>query len=396
MNYDVVIVGAGPAGLMAARAVNNKLNYLLIDSKKEIGEPLRCAEGLREKTLKKLFGSSDFDFCENKVKKSKIICGNVERTIVSDFVELDRVKFEKWLAEPLKNIQLETKCEDVIVKKDYAIVKTNKGDIKSNLVILCHGTDYTIQKKYGMIKEDVTLAIGIGGLYKNYDKDKDQFYFYFDNDYLGGFWVFPKYEDKANIGYLCYEKDTNLKESFNHLIKRFGYEKAELIKSYGGILPVTGPIHKTYSDRIIVCGNAAGHVHAGTGEGIPFALEGGKIAGEIALEAKEKNNYLSDLLKNYEKRWKKYFGDQLEAGIYFSYLIAAGYKYDAYDKLFAVPTDKEIKEFILDGIIPKRAKLAIKLMKIFFKNKIKQRDVKKEPVPKFIKRIYHNYNKLQK
>ncbi len=395
MRYNVVIVGAGPAGLMAARTINNKLSYLLIDSKKEIGEPLRCAEGLREETFRKFFRHTNYDFVKNRVNEHKMVCEDLTRIINAPCLELDRVEFEKWLAEPLKNIQLETRCEDVAVKKDHVVVKTNKGDIKADLVILCHGTDYHIQKKFGMLKEDVVIAVGIGGLYRNHGLDKDYFYLYFDNDYLGGFWVFPKSREEANIGYVAYEKGSNLKKSFNDLMKKYGFDKAELIKPYAGTLPISGPIYKTYSNRILVCGNAAGHVYAGTGEGVPFALEGGKIAGEIALKAK-KNNFSKRFLSLYEAEWKKAFGNIMEAGVNFSYFIAAGYKYSAYKKIFSAPTDSEIKAFVFDGETPKRAKIAIRFMKLFFKTKIKYRDTRKEPVPKELIRIYNIYKKLAK
>jgi len=50
--FDVVVVGAGPAGSMAAKTAAEKgLNVLLVEKRQEVGTPVRCAEGISKDSL---------------------------------------------------------------------------------------------------------------------------------------------------------------------------------------------------------------------------------------------------------------------------------------------------------------------------------------------------------
>ncbi len=72
-------------------------------------------------------------------------------------------------------------------------------------------------------------------------------------------------------------------------------------------LPIDGAVSKTYSDRLLLVGDAAGMVMATNGGGIPTAMVSGRIAGEIAALHVKKDTPLS----RYETRWKSVFGRQL-------------------------------------------------------------------------------------
>jgi digeranylgeranylglycerophospholipid reductase len=75
------------------------------------------------------------------------------------------------------------------------------------------------------------------------------------------------------------------------------------------VLPIDGAVSKTYSDRILLVGDAAGMVMPTNGGGIPTAMVSGRIAGEVAALHVKKNEPLS----SYEARWKKAFGRELSA-----------------------------------------------------------------------------------
>jgi len=361
--YDIVIIGAGPAGLMAARTLNKNINFICIDSKKTIGLPLRCGEGVREKEFLQFFKHKNHKFVKNTVTTHKIIYNNLERKVKVNFLELDRPKFEQFLAKPIrKRIKLNTTCRDIKIKKEHAEIITNKRIIKSKLVILANGANYHLQKKLKLIKKDPNLIIGYGGIYKIQNINKNNFYYFFEKNKYGYLWIFPKNKNQANIGYGPL-KDKNPKTTLKKLLKKYNI-KSKQIKEYAGIVSVSGPIQKTYENRILVCGTAAGFVYAGTGEGIHFALLSGKIAAETANKAIEKNNFSSKFLKNYETKWKKAIGNSMKSGIIFRDLLYLAIRKNVVKKLFKIPKEKDLKLMVLEGKTPLKARIFWHLMKI--------------------------------
>ena len=354
---DVVIVGAGPAGLMAARSLPKNFSFLVIDKKKEIGLPIKCGEGIREKEFVKLFKTKDFPFVRNTVHEHEIRYKHLRRAFKADYLQLDRPKFEQWLAKPIKDkIRLNIKCIDITIKNDFAEIITNKAKIKTRLVILAYGSNFNVQRKYGLIKKTPPLFVCYGGIYSNHNLDPKKFYAYFDDNYLGYLWIFPKNKDIANVGFGTVVKGINVKKAFADILKNI-CPKIKKISEYGGIVPCSGPIEKTYHQRLLICGDAAGFVYAGTGEGIYFALESGRIASQIAAKAVNKHNFKKEFLSKYEKEWKKSFAKLMKAGIIFYDLQYIPFKRKKTKELFTLHTDKEIKEMLSEGKVPLRAKL---------------------------------------
>jgi flavin-dependent dehydrogenase len=79
----------------------------------------------------------------------------------------------------------------------------------------------------------------------------------------------------------------------------------------GGTLPVF-PLEKTYTDRVMICGDAAGFVNSITGEGIYYAMASGEIAADVATMALHASNTSEQYLSQYQRFWMKEFGKDLK------------------------------------------------------------------------------------
>jgi len=137
----------------------------------------------------------------------------------------------------------------------------------------------------------------------------------------GGYaWVIPKDDHTANVGFGLRKSyirpGISLVSFLNNLIKNKrilsgALNKGKIIARVGASIPVGGPLRKTFDKNTLLVGDAAGHVMASNGGGIPTALAGGSIAGEVVAQ------HLSEgcALAEYERIWKHEFGTQLYSAL---------------------------------------------------------------------------------
>ncbi|MGQ9468319.1 MAG: LAGLIDADG family homing endonuclease [Nitrososphaerales archaeon] len=133
-------------------------------------------------------------------------------------------------------------------------------------------------------------------------------------------WIIPKGEGMANVGLgirpSFSERGVSLEEYLRRFINKHPiaykrFQRGVILSRTGGLVPVGGPIKKTYSENAIVVGDAAGQVMATNGGGIPLAVICGDIGGEaIAKKLRGEND-----LSFYEKEWKSEVGKELDAGV---------------------------------------------------------------------------------
>lgn len=387
-HHSVIIIGAGPAGLMAARALREKdIDFLIIDSKEEIGLPLKCGEGVRQEGFEELFGKKRYDFVKNRSEVFEVTGGRTVRRIKADYVILDRPRFEQWLAKPImQDLMLKTSYLDVVKKKkergidrpdkmgrDCLEVKTNRGSFEADMVIMAAGCDYKLHKRFGLAKKIPPLVACYGGIFKAKNKDMKTLKFIFDEENASAIWIFPKDKDTVNVGIGIYHEFTkkDIRVVFDEMVKRFKIKLGGK-PTFAGVFPTSGPIKKTYADRLLVCGNAAGQVYAGSGEGIYFSLKAGDIAGKTAAEAIKQRKFSARFLRRYERAWKQSFGHHLTASRYFTAILYLGLKYRKLEKLFAAPSDKNLERMFVRGKVPIKAKLVVLvafLSGMFSKNK---------------------------
>jgi flavin-dependent dehydrogenase len=285
-------------------------------------------------------------------------------------IMLDKPQFLEWLAEPIKDhLMLNTKLERIDEKSDALQIKTSKGVFHAKLVILAYGTKYHVQKDFKLVQKDIELIPCIGGLFNNTTLDRDTAYFFYHEDIGIASWAFPKEDDivNAGAGIILKNKEKenlNLWQSFRHLTKKIEIP-LEGKPSYAGRYVTSGPIHRTHSDRLLICGDAAGQVFAGIGEGIYFSLKAGQLAGKTAAKAVENDAFDRKFLKEYEVHWKKSFGRQMDAGTVFATTLFFLMKHKLVLKMLEIITPEEILNIWFNGIVSLRFRLFYYLLRIF-------------------------------
>jgi digeranylgeranylglycerophospholipid reductase len=330
MRYDVIVVGGRIGGSSSSLfASKNDLDVLMIEKRQEIGTPVQCAEATSYGT---------FDTLEIEPSK-KYICseisgvdlyapdGNHVRTgggKASGYV-LERKLFDKNLAiESAKagtDIMVKTTVKDLILKDGQVkgVVAKHLGEtleIKSDLVIAADGVESKIAKMAGLNTlngpKDICSCAQYEMVGLNLDPNYMRFYFGEKVAPGGYLWIFPKGEGVANVGLGI----RSSKETAYYYLKKFTSKlDATPVELNVGGVPVSGAIDKSYTDGLLVVGDAAGHVDPITGGGIHLTAICGRIAGEIAAEAINEANTSSKFLKKYEDLWRGKIGDDIKRSL---------------------------------------------------------------------------------
>jgi flavin-dependent dehydrogenase len=97
------------------------------------------------------------------------------------------------------------------------------------------------------------------------------------------------------------------------------------------MLPL-GPTRRTYADRVLAVGDAAGLVKPTTGGGIYYGLLSGAVAADVLATGLERNRLSSAHLRRYEGLWRRRLGHEIRVGLAFR-RIAARLNDDAIDAL---------------------------------------------------------------
>ena len=161
---------------------------------------------------------------------------------------------------------------------------------------------------------DVTFEYRITG--GNFDPDYAEFFVGNEVAPGGYVWVFPKSENEANVGIgVLLSRIQSEKDKPKHLLDKFIKEhpeyKGKVIAVISGAVSVSKPLEPSYTDNVMLVGDAARLIDPLTGGGIINAIISGKAAGKIAAEAIEAGNYSKEFLKRYEDAWKKRLYEKL-------------------------------------------------------------------------------------
>jgi len=328
-SYDVIIIGAGPAGTCAARKLAEEgYSVAVYEKRNEIGAPKRCGEGL-DKGVEKLIGKIPPRCIAQKIKGARVYAPNgkyLEAVVEYGGYVLERKVFDKWLAAQAANagahIQSGTNIKKLIVENGY--VKGVKGEFigqefeaRASIVIFAGGSDSPLPRQAGLNTTcnpkliDTCLQYEMAGVKSN----PNFIHIYMGNKIAprGYLWIFPKGNKTANVGAGVVPGSAQTPKYYldNFVKESKELSGASIIEVNAGGVPVGGLLKDMAGNGIIVCGEAAHHVNPIHGGGIKEAIISGQIAADITIKALKKKDYSKKVLSEFNGAWWKERGEHL-------------------------------------------------------------------------------------
>jgi len=330
INSDVVVVGAGPAGCLAAKTAASKgVHVVLLEEHAEIGAPVHCAEGLSLNGIMDAGVEPVKPIVSQKISRARVFAPNRSYVDLTsgDWVgyTLNRDVFDRALGERAVKAGAELlTCTEAnsILKESGEIVGVmaeQRGEplqIRAKVVVGADGCRSIIRRSAGLGRwypDIVTCAqYQLGGLRLD-DPETNEFYVGFKYAPGGYAWVFPKSEEVANVGLGV--RHVHDKPAIEYL-KRFidsdpRFKGAKVLRRGGGVTPVSGMLEKIVDDHLMLVGDAAGQLIPMTGAGVHSGVEAGKIAGAVAAEAVEEGDLSVERLSEYRTSFEKYWGKRI-------------------------------------------------------------------------------------
>ena len=385
--YDVVVVGGGPAGSMAAwEAAKGGISVCMLEKDRDIGYPVRCGEAAGESGLRQFVEIEDSWIAE-KITSVKLVSPNLTSVDIDFAAEtgyiLNRRIFDYDLSRYAANAGAE-----VYTKAYVKNVLANNGEV--NGVVLDYlGEEKQIQAKIVIGADGLTSRVGRWAGLKtlvrmkdmesavqysvaNVDIEPNKMIMYVGMNHApGGYiWVFPKGKKFANIGIGIsgkYSKHKSAQKYLDEFMER-EYPDAAILTTMCGGVPCAKPMEKPVADGIMLVGDAAHQINPMTGGGIVAGMKGGWIAGQVAAEAIKKNDCSEDSLLEYPKRMRKDFGKNHER-FYKIKEVTEKLTNEELDsiaeKVLSIPHNKRTLTSVFKAAVFKKPTLIIDVLKVF-------------------------------
>jgi digeranylgeranylglycerophospholipid reductase len=334
-HYDVIVVGAGPAGSTAARLAAEKgLDVLLIEKHREIGSPLRCAEAVGLDSLRPYIEPEErwistriSRFAVHGTAGRSVRVAPTEPTLV-----LERKIFDRELAHRAAQagaaVLAGTSAVGLLREKGrIAGVKIRRlgrlQDVRSTLVIAADGVESQVARWAGLnsvppladyyVAAEFLLSTGGGRL----DPAECQYHIGASIAPGGYAWVFPKGDRAANVGLVLSADRAAGRSAFSYLEAFAGkhFPGAGILGEMAGGIPVTGALKHMVADGLMVIGDAAHQADPLHGGGVNLGMTAADLAVQVGAPAVSRDDVSAKTLRAYDEEWKKRF-DRPHAALY--------------------------------------------------------------------------------
>jgi len=326
--YDFVVIGSGPAGLLAALTLAGKTaktRIALIDKRDPWREPVSCAEAVPREWLEKLVPKVDMEWVRGSVDGVLFVAPDGTK------VEFER-KESGWLIDrALMHKRLAEECRSRGVHCNFRTRITGlsrlenglrtlryegeiSGEIRARVVMDCSGPGAGFGAGEKIVQGNFDVEPAVFALVRGLKSPVNYIQLFFGKNYApGGYaWIFPRDKDLANVG-LVVGRDFAQEAPARQALKNFlnlACPGAEVETFQGGAIPCGYPDDPLAVDNLYKAGDAANMVHPISRAGIVEAMAGGMFAAEAALKSLSMQNESErmPIYEEYKAHWDKAFG----------------------------------------------------------------------------------------
>jgi geranylgeranyl reductase family protein len=328
--YDAIVVGAGPAGLQAARQLaTRKLRVAVLEEHQAVGDPIHCTGVVAREAFDEFNLSPDSIL--NELITARFISPSgqdiVYRTRVVEAVVVDRALFDCRLADAAVRTGAElirgarvngVACDEAGVTIGVA----GQAPMRARSCVLACGGRYALHRQLGLEVPSLLLHTAQRELPASTPGDVEV---HFGSEVAprGFAWVVPVWrggQSFARIGVMAEaQAPTYFTRLVDRVASRWGIERPLTGSPRLKILPLSR-ISRTYGERLIAVGDAAGLVKPTTGGGIYYSLVSASIGASVLASALHEGDVSAVRLSDYERRWRARLETELDTQLTFRLL----------------------------------------------------------------------------
>ncbi len=326
--WDVIVVGGGPAGGMAAwEAARRGLRVLLLEEHPRVGNPAHCAGKLSVHAFTEFGIPTDLvrtTLCAATIYPPGGDPVHVRRKTPDSHV-VDRDVFDRWLVDQAlgcgAELLLETRaCAAVRVRGGVEVQALRKGKslrVWAPVVIDAEGARAVLPRTVGLLAPSRVVR-GLQYEVTGIALDRpDTVEVYLGRQWAPGFfaWLMPLGDREARIG-LCVDPSVAPHPPAAYLEALLRDHPAlsrrargiRVVRRLGGWIPLPAHPRPAWAPGFVVAGDAAGHLKATSGGGIYFSLVAGRLAAQAAVRHLSGDR---NALRAYERAWRNRFGREV-------------------------------------------------------------------------------------
>lgn len=326
---DVAVIGAGPAGVLAAwTSAREGARTVLLEREPRPGRK-PCAEGILSEVLDDAEVSADPAFAINPIKGAVLYAPDEKKrvNVGGEGYILNKPAMLKVLAERARSVGALVeygRAVESIARDDGHMLIAGKTDsqpfsLRARVVIGCDGTSSILARQFFQRRNYQVIAAFQYDMKNCHIEDESKLEIFIGHKKApaGYIWIFPKGNREANVGIGLKGSGAKL------LLDKFLHDHpavfgdASIERSQAAPVPVGGEVDNYVGDNMMLCGDAAGQVIPLTGAGIHTSLVAGKVAGQVAGKAALEGDVGAERLRTYQEKfdglWAEKISNSLKA-----------------------------------------------------------------------------------